>query len=59
MGLKWRELFCRATNRILPKIGQTGHSAVCPFFVIENTITKVMNLLCTEEKNIFALKFDS
>jgi hypothetical protein len=39
----------------LSKFGQTGNSAVlvCPFSVIENTITKV---LCSEVKTIFALK---
>jgi hypothetical protein len=44
----------------LPK---TSNSAVCLFFVIENTITKVrfndelMILLCSEVKIIFVLKF--
>jgi hypothetical protein len=27
--------------KILPRLGQTGNSAVCPLSVTENTITKV------------------
>jgi hypothetical protein len=26
--------------KFYPKLGQTSNNAVCPFFVIENTITK-------------------
>jgi hypothetical protein len=46
-------------SNFLSKLGQTGNSTVCPFSVIKSTITIMMNLVCSEIKTIFALKFDS